>query len=178
MSKSVSAAIRSLTSTNDEIYSLGGKVVAVDLDQKTCDVKLTGGGADVYDVLLQAVEGGNQGLILVPEVDSDVLISFLSPVTAYVAMTSKITSLINIIDNSKIEMNETGIVLQKENTRFVLTSSGTEISRNGASLKVTLDSLIDAIMAITVGTISGPSTVPINAPQFVAIKNVIAQILT
>ncbi|MFR9622359.1 MAG: hypothetical protein SNG97_06335 [Rikenellaceae bacterium] len=78
------------TLQGEEFYSRAGKVLSVDLEGATAEVEIIG-GATVDDVLLQKV-ASNSGVMLVPAVDSIVVVDWLDSVTAYVAMCSQVDS--------------------------------------------------------------------------------------
>lgn len=62
------------------------------------------------------------------------------------------------------------LTVTAENTTVKASTGGVTITRGGSGLKKTLESLIDAILALTVPTAVGPSGTPINAAQFQQVK--------
>ncbi len=75
-------------------------------------------------------------------------------------------------EGSEIFMNKTGEV-------HIKGSSGTlEKSALGETLKGLLESILDEIILITVGTPSGGSTTPVNAGQFTTIKGQLSTMLS
>jgi hypothetical protein len=73
-----------------EIYSIVCNVDSVDLGDRTCVCTPVNGGAELQDVRIQASLGGTTGLFIEPEVDSKVVVSFLSREIAYISLFSDI----------------------------------------------------------------------------------------
>lgn len=73
-----------------EIYSLVCNVDSVDLTDRTCVCTPVNGGAELQDVRIQASIGSSIGLFIEPEVDSKVVVSFLSREIAYISLYSEI----------------------------------------------------------------------------------------
>ena len=73
-----------------QLYSSVAEVLAVDRQRRTVDVRPINGDADVLDVRLQALPGGATGMVIYPTVGSDVVITWLNPTTAYVAIMAEI----------------------------------------------------------------------------------------
>lgn len=79
-------AIERLTERNEEVYSIIGKVDAIDKNKRTCDVlPLQDEEAVLYDVRLQAGLEGAKGTICFPKVGSVVVVTFLNKDSGYVA---------------------------------------------------------------------------------------------
>jgi hypothetical protein len=73
-----------------EIYSIVCNVDSVDTGDRTCVCTPINGGAELQDVRIQASLVGTTGLFIEPEVDSKVIVSFLSREIAYVSLFSEI----------------------------------------------------------------------------------------
>lgn len=73
-----------------EIYSIVCNVDSVDLGDRTCVCTPVNGGAELQDVRIQASIGSSVGLFIEPEVDSKVVVSFLSREIAYISLFSDI----------------------------------------------------------------------------------------
>ena len=81
----VREAIQILAKTNDEIYSKICRVDTVDLEKRICDVTAMDGTGPYLEMRLQPIEGFGEGVLLVPEIGSLVIVTFFSEVEAYVA---------------------------------------------------------------------------------------------
>jgi hypothetical protein len=79
-------ALRSLVTGNEEIYSIIGKVTSV--DGSFCDVSPIDGSADLLGVRLQVTTVN--GFLLIPKVNTNVIVSFLSKDEAFVSMVSEV----------------------------------------------------------------------------------------
>lgn len=76
----------------ERFYSQVAKVVSVDETEKTCSVEVLN-GPEISDVRLQQLSGDN-GFLMVPTVDSLVIISYTDKTTAFVSMFSYIDRVI------------------------------------------------------------------------------------
>ena len=79
---------------NFEIYSKVCKVISVDKDLNTCDVEPLDGDAGLLDVKLTATEENQTGLIVYPEIDSSVIVTFLDKDTAFVSMCTEVEEVV------------------------------------------------------------------------------------
>lgn len=122
-----------------QIYSLQGTVTNVNEDARTCSVLVD--TTTYTNVLLQAVYTFETGLVLIPSVDSVVTVTFKTLESVFVSQYTQL---------DKVICEATGM-------KFINGDSG---------LKNTLKNLINAILALTVPTGTGPSGVPINASDF------------
>lgn len=91
MSKDLRDALRSLVKPNNDGYSKVCTVDSVDLTNNTCYCIPVNGDADILGVRLIANE--NNGFLLIPEVNSIVIVSFLNDSAAYVSMCSKVSEI-------------------------------------------------------------------------------------
>lgn len=144
---------------------LTATVTAVDEEALTCDVS-DGDETELFNVRLRAaIDGSEQGPVMIPEVGSAVLIGNIgnSPNGYFIMSFTAVSKVLYLVDTTRFEMTTTGVLIE----------------RNNQTLRAVLDALVDTIKLITVtcaapGT---PSTVPINAAAFDAVKAQIAQIL-
>jgi len=108
-------AIQRLSKTNDEMYSLVGKVLSVDEDKRTCDVEPINGDAVINNVRLQADLEGKSGLVLFPKEGSHVVVTFLNKQTGYVALCSEVDKIsFSKNNNDLLEMMKELIGIMKE----------------------------------------------------------------
>lgn len=108
MSKELRDALKKLTKPNNDGYSKVCTVDSVDLVNRTCYCIPINEDADITEVRLMA--NIDNGFLLIPEVDSVVVVSFLSDSSAYVSMVSKV---------SEIQLNGTnygGLIIVAELT--------------------------------------------------------------
>lgn len=81
-----------LVLNSEKIYSQIAKVISVDSSDKLCTVEVVD-GAEIEGVRLQQLAGDN-GLLMIPSIDSMVIISYTDKTTAYVSMFSYIDSVV------------------------------------------------------------------------------------
>jgi len=89
MSKDLRDAIKKLNTPNNDGFSKACKVDSVDLSTLTCYCLPLNDDADIPNVRLMA--NANNGFLLIPEVDSIVIVSFLDSSSAFVSMVSKVS---------------------------------------------------------------------------------------
>jgi hypothetical protein len=81
-------AIRQLSKSNDEVYSIVCTVDSVDATNRTCDCSPIDGKADLLGVRLMAEN--STGLFILPKVNSTVIVTMINVFTGYVAMFSEV----------------------------------------------------------------------------------------
>lgn len=131
-----------------------GKVKAVNADECTCTID-TDDDVSYDEVLLRSVTGVEKGLLIIPKVGSKVMVSRIGGRNElYVSMFSEIDEILVTIKNAE----------------YSITAQGHKMNVGSSGLKKSLTDLIDAIMKMTVTTGVGPSGTPINASDFLKIK--------
>ena len=91
-------AIRAInTNSFEENYAIPCTVVSVDEVALTCVCAPVNGDSDILDVRLQAGEGN--GVVIIPAVDSVVMVTMINSMTGYVGMVSQVDS-IQLLDGS------------------------------------------------------------------------------
>lgn len=159
-----------LADIKEQMAMFGGKlgpktirtatVTAVNTDD-TVAVKFSN-ERSVDDARLRAVVANGNKVVLIPQLNSVVIVGMLENSDEYVVlMVSEVSEIKYKIDTVEFDIDSAGFLVKK----------GSE------TLKKILDDLLDAINLLTVPTNVGPSGVPINATSFTAIKTRVAQIL-
>lgn len=91
MSKELRDSLKRLTTPNGNAYTKACTVDSVDLVALTCYCIPINGDPDIQEVRLMA--NVDNGFLLVPEVNSIVLVSFLNDSAGYVSMVSKVSEI-------------------------------------------------------------------------------------
>jgi hypothetical protein len=81
-------AIKELSKTGDEVYSIVCNVDSVDTAEKTCDCSPVDGKADLLGVRLMAQN--QTGFYIIPKIGSIVVVTMINGFTGYVAMFSEV----------------------------------------------------------------------------------------
>jgi len=89
MSKELRDALRSLVKPNNDGFSKVCTIDSVDLTTLTCYCVPLNDDADIINVRLMA--NIDNGFLLIPEVNSIVVVSFLSDSSAYISLVSKVS---------------------------------------------------------------------------------------
>ena len=111
-----------------------GKVCKVNVvNGFTCDVSPVDGDADLLDVRLIADLENDKSFILVPKVDSFVVVGFLTDAVAYVTMVSEVDKVYCKIGNLEFQLA----------SKFL-------IKKGDDSIKDVLQLIIEAVQQITV----------------------------
>lgn len=84
----IKKAIKGLSETGDEVYSILCTVKSVDLTAKTCYCVPVSGDADITDVSL--IVNAQIGFMIIPTVESKVLVTMQNESTGYVGMYSQV----------------------------------------------------------------------------------------
>ena len=156
-------------------------VTAVNESEGTCDVKDVD-GIELFDIRLRAAQdGSDNGLTVIPAIDSQVLIGNIgnSPNSWVVIATTTAQKVIAKVDGAMVTLEGGSVLIEKGASKLEVDASGTLIERNSVTLKATLDALIDQIKFITVTCAApgSPSTPPLNIAAFEVIKTQLDSIL-
>lgn len=81
-------AVKELSKTNDEVYSIVCTVDSVNMTDKTCDCSPIDGKADLLGVRLMAQN--QTGFFIKPKTNSIVVVTMINGFTGYVAMFSEV----------------------------------------------------------------------------------------
>lgn len=84
-------SLKKLTQTNEEIYSIVCSVDSVDTTNNTCDCTPKDGSADLLGVRLMAQN--QTGFLIIPKVNSIVVVTMLNRSTGYVALFSELSEI-------------------------------------------------------------------------------------
>lgn len=87
-------SLRKIMDSNEEHYAKPCKVLSVDKDNRTCVVEPIDGSAQIPNVRLQATVSQTEGMTLLPKLNSNVLVGFLSKHFAFVCLTDEVDSVL------------------------------------------------------------------------------------
>lgn len=153
--------LKKATKGIDELYSIVGTVTARDHQARTVDVQPVNGDAEVFGVRLQAAPGASVGLLAIPAVGSEVVVTFLNKATGFVALCSEVETYELVSGNTSMRLDDAGFFLA--NTQTNLADLLTDLA---AEVKAVADAI--ALLTVTCASPGSPSTVPINAASFTA----------
>jgi hypothetical protein len=151
------------------IQTFPAVVVSVDSANGTCDVEAY--GITWYEVRLQSILQAGKGITILPKKDSFVLVSRIGNSNElFISEFSEVDQVLFEIENTTFKATSEGVEIVKDNKTTFLQNDLFTIKTSNESLKKILEDLITAIGTLTVTTGVGPSGIPINKPQFDAIK--------
>lgn len=84
-------SIKELAKTDDEVYSVVCNVDSVDTAENTCKCTPIDGSADLLGVRLMAQN--QTGFLIIPKINSVVVVTFINQFTGYIAMFSEVDSI-------------------------------------------------------------------------------------
>jgi hypothetical protein len=147
--------LKEMASLHGPLQSILATVKSVDEADGTC-ILVDDDGLEMFDVRLKPVLTESESVMMIPAVDSFVLIGRIEDDEEWLLLAcEKLDKYRLTVDESIIEM----------------TSDGIKVSKAGESLKSILNDLLEAIKTLTVPTGTGPSGTPINEAQFTSIEN-------
>ncbi len=141
-------ALRKVTESDDEIYSVVGKVVEVDESARVCTVEPLNGDATLFDIRLQADQKMTDGVVLVPAKDSWVIVTFTGPADGYVAERSLVDKVLWVVEAQTLEFTKDGLSLKSDQAQF---------AKEVETLLDTLDALIQTLTEFQLATNMGPT---------------------
>lgn len=146
--------------SNEQVYSVVGRVTEVDEALRVCSVEPLNGDAMLYDVRLQAVQEAVDGLVIVPSVDSWVVVTFLGDNDGYVAATSTVSKVLWTVEKQTLEYSASGLKLASDQAGY---------TEQVDALLDTLGKLIDTLLQFQLSTNMGPTIAVM--PQVVSALN-------
>ncbi|MBX2904997.1 MAG: hypothetical protein KF744_03105 [Taibaiella sp.] len=164
----IKAGLETMMAPQPQLVS--GVVVAgsVNTTTNTCDVSLLS-GVFVKDVMLSAVSESADGVLCFPKDGTSVVIGTVYGGGQWVLLNASELETFRIgLGNVSLEITDSGLSLQN-GSASVNVSELIKIATAAESLHSILTDLVNAIAAITVGTPSGTSTVPVNIASITAL---------
>jgi len=161
MDREIADSIRKIVGIS-EPQNMLAKVISVDESKYLAEVEPVNGMANFIDVRIQAIQEGNNGVFIVPEVNSIVMINVINNELAVIGQTSEVKELKYI----------NGIEIIANNKGLFVGSSSSDLKSDLEALISNVEALHDAISKLTVtcSAPGSPSTPPINVAEFVANK--------
>lgn len=131
MSK-LSEAFKQLMANQEEAYSMVCTVKSVDEDARTCNVEPLNGDADIPSVNLQANIELAEGVVLIPKVDSFVIVTFLTKDRAFVSQFAELSKI--LVDTPEVIFNggDNGGLINIEELK-------TQINKNSGAIDALLN---------------------------------------
>jgi len=131
MSRAIIDAIRKISGTNlnNTLYMVPASVLSVDVASRTCTVQTIGGEQSINIEGVQLMASVDDGFLLIPALNSDVIVSYSTYYKPFICQFSKLDKVVIVvgennvaieIDNDKIlaELNDTKFLLQDGLTQF------------------------------------------------------------
>lgn len=167
----IRAKLAELASLYGPANTLLAKVKSVNEAEFTCVLEDDDDAELVYDdVRLRPVLDGNESVTLVPKIGTWALAIRMEDDEDWMLLAAGEMEKIIMKANSKISL--------KVGDREFTIDSKFLVKKGTETLKKIMDDTLDAIQQLTVNTNVGPSSVPINAATFAAIKTRISNFLS
>jgi len=126
--------------------SILGNVTSVDAEKKTCSVQPLDDQPEILEVRLSAIESSDKGVILIPTVESFVIVGQTANEQPHVVMFSEVDSVSTVFNDVEHKLDENGL----------------KLTVGSNDLKEGLSDLKTAISQLKVMTSQGQSSIPIN----------------
>ncbi len=143
--------LQKIIMSGEEIYAKICKVISVDTDNMTVDLRPLDGSSDILDAFFQV---DKKGIKVEPKVDSLVTCVFINKETAV------------IVNHSELKQFQIKI----ENVEFQLDKNGFLIKKEKETLKKIIQDFLKAIKAMKFSTNQGPTINLLNIADFRAIE--------
>jgi len=146
-----------------------GTVVPGSVDTGAMTVRVQGsdGSKPIEGVTLNVITELTNGLVLIPADGSNIIMGSVDgPGEWAVLKASEITKAIITIQNVVFEIDNSQVNIQNGDVVFTTGASVFKMNTASEGLFQLLNDLITAISVLTVGTSTGPSTVPVNVASF------------
>lgn len=88
--RTIREILNEIVKNRDEIYSIVAKVTEVDEDTRTVDVEPLNGDAEIFGVRLQADQESESGVVIIPKVETNVVVTFLNKSTGFVSLVTEV----------------------------------------------------------------------------------------
>lgn len=144
----IADALRKLTATNEEIYSVVGTVKAVDEAARTCDVQPINEDAELLDIRLQAVQNATEGAVMIPKVGSWVVVSFTSKADGFVSLTSTVDKILWKVGGQELAYSKDGLKINSDTA---------DLKEQVQALFGVIDDLLTTLQTFTLSTNVGPT---------------------
>lgn len=169
MSK-LSEVLGQLIKTQEEDYPIIGVVTSVDEGERTCEVEPANGDADILGVNLQANIEFDNGVVKIPAIESEVIVSFLTKESGYVSLFTELSKIIVDIGGQTLELTESGWVFNAGSNGGLININElkTQIDKNSSAISallLTFNSWVvvpadggAALKAVAIAQLAGKST--------------------
>ena len=175
----IKAGIRALA--NDPHIIVSGTVAAGSLDEGayTISVLPSDDSAPIEHVMLTTVTENDNGVVLFPKDESNVIIGCVDGPGEWVLLRAgELKKVIVNIGNVRYEMDDSQINIQNGSSVFNVGTAVFKMNTGSESLFQLLNDLITGLTLLTVTTPSGPSGTPINIATFSALLSRLNNLLS
>jgi hypothetical protein len=181
MTKNSTRIISGITTLVDRPYEIiSGTVLSgsVDINANTFSLQPSYEGEPIMGVMLTSVSDDDNGVVLVPKNGSNVIVGSVDgPGQWTLLKANALEKVVVKVGEVNCEISGSGIKLHSGNT-MVDIGSLIKIGTASESLFGLLNDLLTAIMALTVTTSTGPSSVPVNLTSFSALSTRLSNLLS
>ena len=98
----------------ENFYSIIGKAVNVNEDERTCDLEPIEDEATREGIRLQSAIDGDNGFVLIPKENSFIVVSFFDSRTGFVSLTSELEKIIWDVELTQINGGDNGGLINIE----------------------------------------------------------------
>ena len=158
----------------DLVQKLTCTVQSVSMEDRSCLV--TPINSSIGQVKAYLMAETDDGILIVPSVNSTVKVLYSRLNTATVIQYSAIDSMLLIMGDITFSLQNGKAVLQQDKMTITLSNGLANISNGSTSFLTIMQHILNHILALTVSTGTGPSSVPVNSSDFTTDLNDLTEI--
>ena len=132
------------------------QATVIEVGSATCKIKVTDNDLELEDVLFTATEENEQGFLLIPENNTNVLVGLIGDDENSLYLVA-----IDEINQVKIKIGDQTFVIDSNGLNLDMTSGKLTLKNGASDLKDLLLDIVSMVKQITVSTGVGPSGTPL-----------------
>lgn len=152
MSRTIIEAIQRIAGTQlkNNLFNVPASVVSVDEATRTCVVETLGGDESITIEGVRLMANIDDGLLIVPEVESDVIVSYSTLYPPFICQFSAIKKLLLVVSENtvSVEVNEDGVLVELNDTKISLTDGKIQFNDGAFDGLVKVAELTDKLNTI------------------------------
>ena len=152
MSRTIIEAIQKIAGTQlkNNIFNVPASVVSVDEAARTCVVETIGGNEAIQIEGVQLMASVDDGILIIPEVGSDVIVSYSTLYPPFICQFSAISKVLLVVGENgvSIEITADGLLVELNDTKISLTDGKIQFNDGAFDGLVKAEQLTDKLNTI------------------------------
>ena len=151
MSRTIIEAIQKLSGTQlkNNLFCIPATVLSVDEGERTCVVEAVGGNEAIRIEGVQLMASVDDGLLIIPEIESNVIVSYSTLYPAFISQFSSINKFLLIVGANQVTVQVTneGLLVELNETKLSLTDGKIQFNDGAFEGLVKVGALTDKLNA-------------------------------